>query len=103
MVAAVVAELARRIWLRSSWSGPLGGRLSFGLLGLVLVEHAFQESDGIAEAVVELDEQVDVVDILSAVEAVGEVVARVDGGAHFAAMGTDETEVTFADFGRRLL
>ncbi len=31
----------------------------------------------------------------------GEVVARVDGGALFAAVGADEAEVAFAHFGRR--
>jgi hypothetical protein len=32
---------------------------------------------------------------------VGQVVARVDGGAHLAAMRAEETEVALAHFGRR--
>jgi len=77
------------------------GSFLFGLLGLVLVEPAFEEGDGGAEIIVEGDEQVDVVEVLFAAEAVGEVVARIDGGAHFAAMGAEEAEVAFAHFGGR--
>ena len=71
------------------------------MAGLVLVEEAFEEGDGGEEVVVELNEQVDVVEVLFASEAVGEVVAWVDGGAHFAAVGAEEAEVTFAHFGWR--
>src|SRR5271154_448418 len=66
--------------------------------GLVVVEVAFEEGDGGLEVVIEGDEQVDVVEVFLAAEAVGEVVAWVDGGAHFAAVGTEEAEVAFAHF-----
>ena len=68
-------------------------------LGLVLVEEAFEEGDGVAEGVVECHEQVDVVEVFLAAKAVGEVVAWVDGGAHFAAIRTEEVEVALAHFG----
>src|SRR5271156_2839668 len=94
----------------AEWSGALRrrvgmgrARLLAGQLGLVLVEPAFEEGDGGAEVVVERDEQVDVVEVFLATEAVGQVVAWVDGGAHFAAARTDEAEVAFADLGRRPL
>ena len=45
-------------------------RLLAGQLGLVLVEPAFEEGDGGAEVVVERDEQVDVVEVFLATEAV---------------------------------
>ena len=67
----------------------------------MFVEKAFEESDGIAEGVIQGDQEVDVVDVFLAVEAVGEIVARVDGGAHFAAVGAEEAEVAFAAFGGR--
>jgi hypothetical protein len=98
IVVAVVAELAERIWLRSSWYRSLGvgGGFAFGLLGLMLVEHAFEERDGIAEGVIQSDQEVDVVKIFLAAETVGEVVAWVDGGAHFAAIRAEEAEVALA-------
>jgi hypothetical protein len=55
------------------------------------------------EVVVELEEEVDVVEVFLAIEAVGEVVAGVDGGAHFAAVGAEEAEVACEHFGRRSL
>ena len=71
------------------------------LLGLVVLEPALQESDGGAEVIVQRQEQVDVVEVLLAAEAVGQVVAWVDGGPHFAAARAEEAEVAFADLGRR--
>jgi hypothetical protein len=70
------------------------------LLGLVLVEQSVEENDGIAEVVVKGDEQVDVVEVFLAAKAMGEVVAWVDGGAHFAAAGAEEAEIALAHFGR---
>src|SRR5271156_6901687 len=70
------------------------------LARLVLAEPAFEECDGVAEVVVETAEQVDVVGVFLTAEAVGEVVARVDGGAHLAAMRADEAVVAFDDLGR---
>ena len=67
----------------------------------VLLEPAFQEGDGGLEVVAERDEQVDVVEVFLAAEAVGQVVAWVDRGPPFAAVGADEAEVAFADFARR--
>src|SRR5260370_16510300 len=107
--------MARRDWvgrnarwasLGSDWhrrgqlfSGRRGGSLLFGLLGLVSVEPSFEQGDGGAEVVVECEQQVDVVEVFLAGEAVGEVVAWVDGGAHFAAAWAEEAEVAFALFG----
>ena len=59
-----------------------------------------QEGDGGAEVIAQGDEQVDVVEVFLAAEAVGEVVARIDGGAHFAAAWAEEAEVALADFRR---
>ena len=85
--------LARHL-LRRGWS------VLPGLRGLVLREPAFEEGDSGEEVIVEGEEQVDVVEVLFAREAVGEVVARVDGGAHLAAAWADEAEVAFAHFAR---
>ena len=70
---------------------------------LVLREPVLQNGDGRHEVVSERDQQVDVVQVLPAGEAVGEVVPRIDGGPHLAAARADETEIAFADFGRRPL
>jgi len=64
-----------------------------------LVEQAFEEGDGGGEVVVEFAQEVDVVEVFLAGKAVGEVVAWVDGGARSAAVGAEEAEVAFADFG----
>lgn len=77
--------------------------LRFGLRSLVFVEPAFEEADGADEIVVEGEQQIDVVEVFLAAEAVGEVVARVDGGTHFAAAWAEEAEVAFAHFRRRPL
>jgi len=69
----------------------------------MLVEPAFEDADGGAEAIAEGDEQVDVVKVLLAGKAVGVVVAWVDGGAHLAATGAEEAEVAFDDLGGRAL
>ena len=66
----------------------------------MLFVHPRQDADGGFEVVAEDHEQVDVVEILAAAEAVGEVVAGVDGGEHFLAMGTEESIASFAAFGR---
>ena len=73
------------------------------MLGLELVEPAFEEGHGGEEVVAEKDEQVDVVEVFLAAKAVGEVVARVDGGAHFAAAWAEEAEAAFAHFRWRAL
>jgi hypothetical protein len=71
------------------------------LFGLVFVEPAFEEGDGGGKVVVEGEQQIDVVEVFLAGEAVGEVIAWVDGGAHFAAAWTEEAEVPFTHLGRR--
>ena len=71
------------------------------LSGLVFVEPALKNRDGGAEVVAEGDEQVDVVEVFLAGEAVSEVVAWVDGGEHFAAAWAEEAEVAVASFRRR--
>src|SRR5262249_16287783 len=109
--------MARRVWadrhrVADRWdrAGMLarhllrrGWRFLAGLLGLVLIEPALEQGDGGEEVIVEGDEQVDVVKIFPAREAVGEVVAWVDGSAHFAAARADETEVALARFARGAL
>ena len=85
--------LARHL-LRRGWS------VLPGLRGLVLSEPALEEGDRGEEVIVEGEQQVDVVEVLLAREAVGEVVARVDGGAHLAAAWADEAEVALAHFAR---
>ena len=69
----------------------------------MLIEPEREDLDGGAEVVAEGDQQVDVVEVLLAAEAVGEVVARVDEGFEFTAGGTEEAEVAFAPFGGRPL
>src|SRR5713226_7930178 len=98
--ASLGSDWHRRVEL---FSGRWGGSLLFGLLGLVSVEPTFEQGDGGAEVVVECEQQVDVVEVFLAAEAVGEVVAWVDGGAHFAAAWAEEAEVAFAHFGWRPL
>src|SRR5204862_256790 len=79
-----------------------GGRsFLFGIQGLVSIEQAFEDGDSGAEVVAEGEEQVNVVEVFLAAEAVGEVVARIDGGAHVAAVWAKKAEVAFADFGGR--
>ena len=72
-----------------------------GALGLVAQQPLFQLSDGGAEGGAELDQEIDVVEVLTAAEAVGEVVLGVDGGFHLAAVGAEEAEIALAPFGRR--
>ena len=73
-------------------------RSSLGQSCLVSLEPAFQDLNGTAEVVAELDEQVDVVDIPRTGEAVGEVVAGVHDGLQFAAVGAEEAEGACASF-----
>ena len=58
---------------RELWLGRRDGSFQFGL---VFVEPAFEEGDRRGEVVVEGEQQVDVVDVFLAAEAVGEVVWR---------------------------
>ena len=67
--------------------GTAAEAFSFRQLRLVLVEAPFQDCDGGTEVVAERHQQVDVVEVLLAAEAVGEVVTRVDRCFHFAAAG----------------
>ena len=62
---------------------------------MIFIEPAFEEGNGGEEVVAFGDEQVDGVGVFLAGEAVGEVVAWVDGGAHLAAVGAEEAEVAF--------
>lgn len=92
MDGALVGELIGCVRRRRSMSG---------LLTLVAQQPFFEECCGRGEFIAEVDEKVDVVRVFAAAEAVGEVVARVDGGAGFAAMGTLEAEIAFDHFGGR--
>src|SRR5271165_5874889 len=96
-------RLAKWSWALRRRLGMGRARLLAGLLSLVVAEPAFEECDGVAEVIAEAAEQVDVVGVFLAAEAVGQVVARVDGGAHLAAARADEAEVAFDDFGGRPL
>ena len=65
---------------------------------MVVVQPSFEDVDGGAEVVAEDAEQVDVVEVFVAGEAVGEVVAGIDGGEHLAAAGAEEDEASVAEF-----
>ena len=76
------------------------GRLrAFGLLPFVLLEPAAQQRDGGDEVVAQGDEQVDIVEVLLAAEAVRQIISGVDGGPLFAAVGADEAEIALTHFG----
>ncbi len=64
--------------------------------GSIFVEPAFEPIDGRAEVLIEGEQEVDVVEVFVAVEAVSEIVSRVDGGLYLAAVGAEEAEVAFA-------
>ena len=70
---------------------------------LVGPQPLFQQFDGREEVVAQRDEQVDIVEVSTAAEAMGQVIARVDGSAKLAAAGTAEAEVAFDLFGERAL
>ena len=63
------------------------------------IEPAFEDGYGGDEVVAERHQQVDVVEILVTVKAVGEIVAGVDGGLHFPAVRAEKDEPTIAAFG----
>lgn len=67
-----------------------GGHFSLWQPRTVLLVHPCQDADGGFEVVAEGQQQVDVVEVLLAAEAVSEVVSWIDGGEHFLAMGTEE-------------
>ena len=79
-------------------SAELCGGRNFVLesLALVLFQPLFEEGDGGGEVVVEFEEEVDVVEVLVAVKAVGEVVAWVDVGEHLVAVRAEEGEAAVA-------
>ena len=64
----------------------------------VPVEKSLEDGDGGAKVIAERHQKIDVVDVLLAAEAVGEVVAGVDGGEHLAAVRAKKAEVAVADF-----
>ncbi len=63
------------------------------------LQQAFEDGDGDGEVVAEGHEQVDVVEVAGAAEAVGEVIAGVNGGEQVAAMRAEEEQSAFPDFG----
>ncbi len=65
----------------------------------MLVVHPRQDANGGFEVVAHGVKQVDVVEVLLAAEAMGEVIPGIDGGEHFLAMGTEEAIASFAAFG----
>ena len=78
----------------SDWWGT-----GIGLPSVVVIQPDFQHQDGRSKFVTELDQQVDVVEVLLATEAVSQVVTRVDGHFHFTAIRAEKTKKTFAPFG----
>jgi hypothetical protein len=68
---------------------------------LVLDEPLLQHVGGGFEVVAERDQEIDVVVVPLTREAMGKVVARIDGGAHLAARRTEEAKIPFNVFGRR--
>jgi hypothetical protein len=69
----------------------------------MLLIHPYQDADGGFEVVAHGEKQVDVVEVYAAAEAMGKVVARVDGGEHLFAVRTEEAIASFAAFGRRTI
>jgi hypothetical protein len=80
---------------------PPATRRSVRSLRLILVQPLFEKCDGGEEVVAELSQQVDIVEIPAAGEAVGQVVARIDGGEQFIAAWAEEDEASVAEFRRR--
>jgi len=62
-------------------------------------EVLLKDLDGLTKAITESDHEVDVVDVLTAGEAVGEVVARIDDGLEVATVRADETKAAFDGLG----
>lgn len=82
-------------------SGGRGRVIHIGFLGLVTEQPVFQQGDCGVEGVAESDQEVDVIKVLTAAEAVGKVVLGVDGGLHLAAVRAEEAEVALTEFGWR--
>ncbi len=59
----------------------------------VLVQPVFQDADGCQEVVALQHHQVDVVGVLAAAEAVGQVILRIDRRFQFAAVQTLKTKI----------
>ena len=72
--------------------------LRFGVTPEVVSQPLLEQFDGREEVVVEAHQQVDVVDVAAATEAVGQVGAGVDRAAEFSAAGTEEAEVALELF-----
>jgi hypothetical protein len=104
---ALVSEFAV-LRAGSQWlgRGPLALDRRNGTLpllpGFMVLEPAFQQTDRGGKRVVECEQQVDVVAILLAAEAMGPVVAWADRGQHFAAARPEEAERAFAPAGEPL-
>lgn len=81
---------------RASGGAASLGRIGFGQAVLMGEEQAFEDGDDGAQVVAEPDEQVDVIEVFLAAEAVAEVVTRVNGSEHFAAVGAEEAEADIA-------
>lgn len=67
----------------------------------IRVKPLLEQRHGRLEFVTGQKQEIDVVDIPGAVEAMGEVVAGIDGGEKFAAVGTNEAQPAFDAFGAR--
>ena len=69
----------------------------------MLLVHPHQDADSGFEVVAEGEEEIDVVEVILAAEAVGKVVARVDGGEHLLALAAEEAIASVDAFGRRAI
>lgn len=67
----------------------------------VRVKPLLEQGHGRLEFISDQQQEIDVVDIPAAVEAMGEVVAGIDGGEKFAAVGANEAQPAFDAFGAR--
>jgi hypothetical protein len=75
----------------------LASQLGAVSISLVLAQPLLQDFDCWEEVVALADQQVDVVEVFAAAEAVGKVVTRIDGGPQFLAVGTVETPPRVCD------
>ena len=69
----------------------------------MLFEPSFEKCDGGVEVVPKHPQQIDVVEVFMAGEAVSQIVFRIDVNEHFAAVRAEEDEAAVADFRRRPL
>ena len=82
--------------LRRGWPGAV---FRLCLIRLVEAQEVLQAPNGIAKAIAEGEQEVDVVDVLPTAKTVGQVVAGIHDGLEIAAMRADETETALDGLG----